>query len=115
MKDVLNMLVQAINDQAIATGAVADQVTALKRTLARQFPDLADEIKAQIEVDHEQSRKSVYELQVSLGKLREAIPQLPDAQSPPEAREKIEANGARKRPAKVPARAAKRTAARVGR
>jgi hypothetical protein len=107
MKDVLSMLVQAINDQAIATGAVADQVTTLKRTLARQFPDLADELKAQIEADHEQSRKSVYELQVSLGKLREAIPQLPETQPRPLADE------AKKRPTKVPARAANRTAARA--
>jgi hypothetical protein len=104
MKDVLNMLVQAMADQSIATGAVADQVTALKRTLARQFPDLADELKAQIEAEHEQNRKNVYELQVSLGKLREAIPQLPDTQ--PRSR----ADEPKKRPTKVPARAANRAA-----
>jgi hypothetical protein len=79
MKDVLNTMVQAMGDQAIAMGVLADQVTAVKRTLARQFPDLADELKEQIAVEQEQSRNSVYELQVSLAKLREAISSLPDA------------------------------------
>jgi hypothetical protein len=95
MKDVLNTMVQAVGDQAIALGAVADQVAALKQTLARQFPDLADELKAQIETDQEKNRKDVYELQVSLAKLREAISQLPEAEA------KVE----RKR--KAPARAGK--------
>ena len=54
-------------------GAVDDRVTALKRTLARQFPDIADELKGQIEGEQEQSRKHVYELQVTLARLREAI------------------------------------------
>ena len=80
MKDLLNSLVQAVGDQAIALGTVADQLTALKQTLARQFPDLADELKSQIQTDHEKSRTAVYELQVSLGKLREAIAQIPDAE-----------------------------------
>ena len=73
MKDVLNTMVQAVGEQAIALGAVNDRVTALKRTLARQFPDIADELKGQIEEEQEQSRKHVYELQVTLARLREAI------------------------------------------
>jgi len=104
MKEILNTMVQTVGDQAIALGALADQVAALKQTLARQFPDLADELKAQIEAEHEQNRKNVYELQVSLGKLREAIPQLPDTQ--PRSR----ADEPKKRPTKVPARAANRAA-----
>ena len=80
MKDLLNSLVQAVGDQAIALGTVADQLTVLKQTLARQFPDLADELKSQIQTDHEKSRTAVYELQVSLGKLREAITLIPDAE-----------------------------------
>jgi hypothetical protein len=79
MKEVLNTLVQAVGDQAIALGAVDDRVTALKRTLARQFPDLADELKGQIETEQEQSRNRVYDLQVGLARVREAISQLPDA------------------------------------
>ena len=80
MKDVLNTMVQAVGDQAIALGAVDDRVTALKRTLARQFPDIADELKGQIEEEQEQSRKHVYELQVTLARLREAISQLVEAE-----------------------------------
>ena len=80
MKDVLNTMVQAVGDQAIALGAVDDRATALKRTLARQFPDIADELKGQIEEEQEQSRKHVYDLQVSLAKLREAISGLADAE-----------------------------------
>ena len=101
MRDVLNAVVQAVGNQAIALGAVSDRVTALKRTLARQFPDLADELKGQIEAEQEESRKGIYELQVSLAKVREAISQLPDAP------EKAEAKIARKRSvAKVTARVA---------
>ena len=79
MKDILNALVQAVNDQTIALGQVADQVAALKQTLARQFPDLAEELKGQIAADMEKSRTGVYELQVSLAKVREAIAALPEA------------------------------------
>ena len=43
MKEVLNAVVQAMGDQAIALGAVADRMAALKQLMARQFPDLADE------------------------------------------------------------------------
>jgi hypothetical protein len=81
MKDILNALVQAIGDQAIALGEVAEQVTGLKRTLARQFPQVADELKGQIAAEQEKSRKDVYELQVNLAKLREAISQLPEAKA----------------------------------
>jgi hypothetical protein len=89
MKEVLNAMVQAIGEQAIALGGAGDRVTALEQMLARQFPDLEDELKAQIAADQEHSRKSVYELQVSLAKLRELIAQLPEptgtvAGSPPE-------------------------------
>ncbi len=99
MKDVLNTMVQAVGAQAIATGAVDDRVTALKRMLARQFPDIADELKAQVEEEQEQSRKSVYELQVTLAKVREAISQLPEEQA--------EVKVVRKRSvSKTPARAA---------
>jgi hypothetical protein len=45
MREVLNAVVQAVGEQAIALGALDDRVTALKRTLARQFPDLTDELK----------------------------------------------------------------------
>jgi len=86
MKEVLNAMVQAVGDQAIALGAVADQVAALKQTLARQFPDIADELKGQM--DAEQNRKDVYELQVSLAKLREAISQLPEAEAKVERKRK---------------------------
>ena len=80
MKDVLNTMVQAVGEQAIALGAVNDRVTALKRTLARQFPDIADELKGQIEGEQEQSRKHVYDLQVTLARLREVISQVAEAE-----------------------------------
>ena len=81
MKEVLNGMVRALGDQAIALGAVADQVTTLKQTLARQFPDIADELKGQIAVEQDKSRKDVYELQVNLAKLKEAISQLSEAEA----------------------------------
>jgi len=80
MKEVLNTMVQALGDQAIALGTVADQVAALKRTLARQFPELADELKQQIETEQEKNRSDVYDLQVGLAKLKEAILLLPEKQ-----------------------------------
>lgn len=96
MEEILNAMVRAMGDQAIVLGSVADQVKALKQTLARQFPDLADELNGQIGAEQEKSRKDVYELQVSLAKLREAISLIPEA----------EAKVARKRRAsKAPARA----------
>jgi predicted nucleic acid-binding Zn-ribbon protein len=88
MKEILNTMVQAVGDQAIALGAVADQLSALKHTLARQFPDIADELKAQIEAEQEKSRTDVYELQVSLAKLREAIAQMPEAEAKVERKRK---------------------------
>ena len=88
MKDVLNAMVQAVGDQAIALGEVADQVAALKLMLARQFPDIAEELKGQLETDQEKSRTGVYELQVSLAKLREAISQLPEVEAKMERKRK---------------------------
>ena len=88
MKEVLNAMVQAVGDQAIALGAVADQVAALKQTLARQFPDIADELKGQMDAEQEKSRTDVYELQVRLAKLREAISQLPEAEAKVERKRK---------------------------
>jgi len=81
MKDILDAMVQAIGDQVIALGGIAEQVTGLKQTLARQFPQVTDELKGEIATDQEKSRKGIYELQVSLAKLREAISQLPDAKA----------------------------------
>jgi predicted nucleic acid-binding Zn-ribbon protein len=78
MKEILNTMVLAVADQAIALDALADQVAALKQTLARQLPDLADELKGQIEAEQEKNRNQVYDLQVNLAKLREAIAQLPE-------------------------------------
>jgi regulator of replication initiation timing len=79
MKELLTGLVQAVQEQAVALGTVADHVTALKQTLARKFPEMADDLKTQIQADQEKSRTENYQLQVSLGKLREAIAQIPDA------------------------------------
>src|ERR1700722_12932556 len=79
MKEALNAMVQAVGDQAIALGAVSDRLAALKQALARQFPDMADELKSQIEADQEKSRTDSYDLQVSLAKVREAIAQLPES------------------------------------
>jgi len=100
MTEVLNAMVQAVGEQAIALGAVDDRVTALKRTLARQFPDLADELKGQIEEEQERSRTGLYEFEVTLARVREAIVQLAET-------EKVaEAEAEKKRsPAKTPARA----------
>ena len=78
MKEILTTVVQAMGDQAIALGTVADSVTALKQKLARQFPELAEELKAEIQEEQAKSRAEVYELQVSLAKLREAIAGLPE-------------------------------------
>jgi hypothetical protein len=78
MKEILGAMVQAIGDQAMALGEMAEQVIGLKQTLARQFPQVTDELKAQVTGDQEKSRKVLYELQVNLAKLREAISQLPD-------------------------------------
>lgn len=87
MKEVLNTMVQAVGDQAIALGAVSDGLMTLKRTLARQFPDIAEELKEQMAEEQERSRKDVYELQVSLAKVREAIARLPEITAP---KEKVE-------------------------
>ena len=104
MKDVLNALVQAVGDQTIALGQVTDQVAALKQTLARQFPDLADELKGQIAADLEKSRTGVYDLQVSLAKVREAIAALPEAEAKVDGKRKV---------SKAPARAGGRRASRA--
>lgn len=79
MKEVLNAIVQAINDQVIALGTVADQVAALKQTLAHRFPEMADELKAQMQAEQDKNRTDVYQLQVSLAKVREAIEHLPES------------------------------------
>lgn len=99
MKEVLNAMMQAVSDQAIALGAVDERVTALKRTLAGQFPDLADELKGQIDAEQEQSRSGLYELQVTLARVREAIAAIPEAKAEVEVEKK-------RGPAKAPSRAA---------
>jgi hypothetical protein len=82
MKEILKALVQAVGDQAIALGTVADGVTALKQRLARQFPEMAEELKAEIVDEQAKSRSEVYDLQVNLAKLREAIARLPEPKTP---------------------------------
>lgn len=89
MKEALNAMVQAVADQAIALGGVSDRLTALKQALARQFPDMADELKSQVEADHEKSRTENYELQVSLARLREAIASLPEVEPKLEKKPKL--------------------------
>lgn len=89
MKEVLNTIVEAIGKQMVALGEMADQVTALKKTLASQFPDMADNLKEQIEVDQDKSRNNIFELQVSLGKLREAISHLQEAESKSEKKQRV--------------------------
>ena len=113
MKQILGALAEAIREQTLALQTVADQVAALKQTLAKRDSGLAeelkqqietaatqaitervttlqqtlmthdsglaDELRSQIEEDHEKSRTALYELQVSLAKVREAIEHLPDA------------------------------------
>jgi hypothetical protein len=98
VEDILKALVQAVSDQTIALGQVADQVTALKQTLARQFPDLADELKGQIAADAEKSRTGVYELQVSLAKVREAIAALPKLEETRKASKTAARGGGRRAP-----------------
>ena len=78
MKEILTTVVQAMGDQAIALGTVTDSLTGLKQRLAKQFPELADELKAEIQEEQTKSRAEVYELQVSLAKLRQAIAGLPE-------------------------------------
>ena len=107
MREVLNAVVQVAGDHAIALGAVDDRVTALKRMLARQFPELADELKAQIEEEQEQSRTGLYELQVALARVREAIAKLPEGDEA-KAEEKVVR---KRRASKAPARAAGRRVA----
>lgn len=111
MKDVLNAMAQAIGDQAIALGGVSDRVTALKQTLARTLPDMADELKAQIAADQEKGRTEGYELQVSLARVRELIAQLPgpgDAGSVPGPEEKSQRKKSASKAHKLTAAAARR-------
>jgi hypothetical protein len=93
MKEILNKLVQAMGEQAIAMGVVADQVTELKERLARQFPEMAEELKAEVLEEQAKSRSDVYELQVSLAKLREAIALVPDRKA---TEKRVAAGGGRK-------------------
>ena len=81
MKEVLNTMVEAIGKQTVSLGEVAEQVTALKKALAQQFPDMAETLKGQIEADQDKNRNGVFELQVALGKLREAVSQLAEAEA----------------------------------
>ena len=78
MKEILNAVVQAMGSQAIALGTVAESIAALKLRLARQFPEMAEELKGEIHEEQSKSRAEVYELQVNLAKLREAIAQIPE-------------------------------------
>lgn len=78
MKDILSKLVQAVGNQATALQSVAEQVTALKQTLALHNPEIADDLKSEIRVEQEKSRADIYELQVDLARLKEAIAGLPD-------------------------------------
>lgn len=49
MKEILNDLAEAFREQALALQVMADEVTALKRVLARRDVELANELKEQIE------------------------------------------------------------------
>src|ERR1035437_2096041 len=116
MKDILDALVQAMQDQAVAMQTVAGQVAVLKQTLAKRDSELAGELKGQVEAlarqsvadrvttlqqtlakhdtglagelktqaeaDQDKSRATLYELQVGLAKLREAISRLPKTAAP---------------------------------
>lgn len=90
MEEILNAMVGAVASEAIALGELTDQVRALKMTLARRFPQMADELRGQMEAEQERSRNDAYELQVSLARVREAIAAVPeaDAEAAPEKKRK---------------------------
>jgi hypothetical protein len=68
--------------QGVATQMVADRVTTLQQTLMKHDHGLAGELQTQVEADQEKNRAKVYELQVNLATLQEAIANLPDAGKP---------------------------------
>lgn len=55
MNDILDALVQAMHDQALALQAVAEQIAALKQTLAKRDSELAGELNGQIEANARQA------------------------------------------------------------
>jgi hypothetical protein len=78
MKDILMAVVEQIGMQALAVQAIGDHVTALKTTLIFHYPEIEDDLKAQIEVERKKSQESVLLLQTNLAKLRELVSRLPD-------------------------------------
>jgi hypothetical protein len=78
MKDILLAILDAQSTGAAALQAVADHVTAIRETLIFHYPQLEDDLKAQIEAEQRKSRESVQSLLLQTSKLREMIQGLPN-------------------------------------
>ena len=78
MKNILLSIVELQSSQAAAVQAVADHVTAIKETLKLHYPELANDLQSQIEVEQRKSRESVQSLLLQTSKLKEMIQGLPN-------------------------------------
>jgi hypothetical protein len=78
MKDVLTALVEFSGQQTMALQAVADHVSALKKTLIFHYPEIEDNLNSQIAAEQKESARDVAEVQKRLAILREAVSRLPD-------------------------------------
>ncbi len=76
MKEILSALVESLGQQSLALQAVADHVSALKATLLRHYPEIEDDLKAEIAAEQKKSQARVLSLHKSLAQLRVAVSQM---------------------------------------
>jgi hypothetical protein len=76
MRDILTALVDLMGLQSLAIQAVADHVSALKKTLVFHYPEIDDDLKSQIATEQRESAITVRDLQKKLALLREAVSEL---------------------------------------
>jgi len=76
MKDILTSLVALCGTQSLALAAVADHVSALKTTLVFHYPEIEDDLNAQIASEKEKNKELVVKVQRTLAELQEAVSRL---------------------------------------
>jgi hypothetical protein len=73
MKEILTSLVEVVGLQAMALRAVADHVSALKKTLIFHYPSIEEDLELNIAAEQQKNTRAVAEVQKKLAMLKEAV------------------------------------------
>jgi len=78
MNDLLIQLVDSHYKLIVTLQGVADHVTAIRKVLVSRFPEIEEELTAQIKTEMKNSREYVAAVNSTLAGMKEALSKLPN-------------------------------------